>query len=116
MSIFCVVFANCLILGFNLLAGSFQFDTQLPEKMEEEEEDKGESPLSSEDDNSGKKKRKVRKISTESDEALPGPSAQLTPRQKKKSKKIYFCKSPAHLYVSALLRCLKASPAAHPTC
>ncbi|XP_037544409.1 nuclear body protein SP140-like protein [Nematolebias whitei] len=74
----------------SLLDGSFQFDTLLPEKMEEEDEDQEESPMSSEDDDSGKKKRKVRKMSTESDEVLPGPSAQLTPRQKKKSKKIHF--------------------------
>lgn len=86
------------MLDFNLPAGSYKFDTQLPE-MEKEEENVKRDRRNSEDEelqtNPVKKKKKIRSTSTDGDgdEEQPGPSSQLTP--KRKSKKIHFCKSPA---------------------
>ncbi|KAM4530536.1 uncharacterized protein PAE49_022997 isoform 2-T2 [Odontesthes bonariensis] len=83
------------LLRNSLMDGSFHFEPKLPEKVEREERDKRERLALSEGEemkaNSGMKKRKLRGVSTSNDEEeQPGPSSQLTPRQRKKSKKIHF--------------------------
>ncbi|XP_056256950.1 nuclear body protein SP140-like protein isoform X1 [Seriola aureovittata] len=83
------------LLRNSLMDGSFPFNTQLPEKLEKEEtDDRKRKKLSEEEEEqvkSTKKKRNLRSRSACDDEELqPGPSSQLTPGQKKKSKKICF--------------------------
>lgn len=85
-------------MAINLIAGSFESDIQLPEKVEKEDTDKRKGKESSEDEegevkkaNSEKRKRKQsRKIVSDEEEEQAGPSSPV----KKKSKKICFCKSP----------------------
>lgn len=84
------------ILWKSLTDGSFDFNAQLPERVEKAETDKGKrKELSKEDKEdkknakSVKKRRKLSSVSDDEDEQ-PGPSTQLTPGQKKKSKKISF--------------------------
>lgn len=86
------------LLRNSLMDGSFHFDTQLSEKMETEEADKGKRKELSEDEegeeeqaNSGKKKKRKlrsRSVGSDDEEEQAGPSCQSTPR--KKSKKICF--------------------------
>ncbi|XP_072224491.1 uncharacterized protein [Leuresthes tenuis] len=83
------------LLRNSLIHGTFHFDPKLPEKVERTEREKREKLALSENEemnaNAGKKRRKLRSMSTSNDEAeQPGPSSQLTPRQRKKSKKLYF--------------------------
>ncbi|XP_029294355.1 nuclear body protein SP140-like protein [Cottoperca gobio] len=77
------------LLRNSLMDGSFQFEVQLPERVQTEEEEKGKALSEDEEEeekkaNSVKKKRKL--CDEEAEQA--GPSAQLTP--KKKAKKILF--------------------------
>ncbi|XP_045930106.1 nuclear body protein SP140 isoform X3 [Micropterus dolomieu] len=85
------------MLRNSLMDGSFHFDIQLPEKGESEETDEGEWKELSEDEegeekkaNSVKKKRKLRSSSVCYEDEQAGPSSQLTPGQRKKSKRIRF--------------------------
>ncbi|XP_041825780.1 nuclear body protein SP140-like [Melanotaenia boesemani] len=74
----------------SLLDGSFQFDTPLPERVEKEERDKKERLSPSENkEKQAKSEKKKRKLRSDDDEQ-PGPSAQLTPGQRRKSKKLSF--------------------------
>lgn len=86
----------CLIcnvsIDINAIAGSYHFDIQLPERIENEET--GESEEEEEEkSNPVTKKRKLRSRSVCDEEGEPAsPSSKLTPGQKKKNKKILFCK------------------------
>lgn len=70
--------------------------------VEKEETDEGNRTEPSEDEeeeekqaNSAKRKRHLRSRSVcDEEEEQAGPSSQLTPGQRKRSKKICFCKSP----------------------
>ena len=86
-------------MAINLIAGSFESEIQLPEKVGKEDTDKRKRKESSEDEegeevekaNSGKRKGKQkRRIVSDEEEEQAGPSSPV----KKKSKKICFCKSP----------------------
>lgn len=89
-----------IYMDVNAIAGSFHFGTQLPEKVEKEEKDKGKRKELSEHEegekkkeNSAKKKRKQRRKSVcDEEEEQAGPSSPVTPGQRKKSKKICLCK------------------------
>ena len=88
---------------FHVIAGSFQFYTQLPEKEKEETDKKKRKELSEVEEeeeemvSSVKKKKKKllrRSLCEDDEEQQPGPSSQLTPRGRKKPGKVCPCKSP----------------------
>ncbi|XP_073349917.1 uncharacterized protein [Pagrus major] len=86
------------LLRYSLLDGSFESDIQLPERVEKEDMDKRKRKELPEDEEgegkkakSAKRKRKQkRKSVSDEEEEQAGPSSPVTPRQKKKSKKICF--------------------------
>ncbi|XP_040917672.1 nuclear body protein SP140-like protein isoform X2 [Toxotes jaculatrix] len=88
------------LLRNSLMDGSFHFDSQLPETVEEEGTAEGKRKELPEDEEEEeeqvrsvkKKKRKQRSRSMcdDDEEQQPGPSSQLTPGRGKKSKKICF--------------------------
>ncbi|XP_035037676.1 nuclear body protein SP140-like protein [Hippoglossus stenolepis] len=86
------------LLRYSLMDGSFQFYTQLPEKEKEETDERKRKELSEVEEeeeekvSSVKKKRKLlrRRMCEDDEEQQPGPSSQLTPRQRKKSEKLCF--------------------------
>ncbi|XP_053300332.1 nuclear body protein SP140-like protein [Pleuronectes platessa] len=87
------------LLRNSLMDGSFQFGTQLPEKENEETDERKNKELSEVEEeeeeqvSSVKKKRKLlRRTMCEDDdeEQQPGPSSQLTPRRRKKTEKVCF--------------------------
>ncbi|XP_047184315.1 nuclear body protein SP140-like protein isoform X2 [Scophthalmus maximus] len=87
------------LLRNRLMDGSFQFDTQLPEKVEkdkEKEKSKRKEPSVDEEEeeeqvSSVKKKRKQRRsVCDNEEEQQPGPSSQLTQGRRKKAGKILF--------------------------
>uniref|UniRef100_UPI003AAA474F uncharacterized protein sp100.1 isoform X2 n=1 Tax=Centroberyx gerrardi TaxID=166262 RepID=UPI003AAA474F len=82
------------LLRNNLMDGSFQFSSKLPERVEKEEREgkKRKEPAEDEEGEgkegkTGKKKKKQRTGSVCDDEEQPGPSSQSTPSQKKKLQK-----------------------------
>lgn len=84
-----------MFLDFNVISGSYHFDTQLPEKIETEDNGEKEKTEHSEEEarqeNSVKKKRKYSKSICDEEDEQPGPSGLSTLAQKK-SKKICFSK------------------------
>lgn len=84
-----------MFLDFNIISGSYHFDTQLPEKVETEDNGEKEKTEHSEEEvrkeNSVKKKRKYSKSICDEEDEQPGPSGLSTSAQKK-SKKICFSK------------------------
>lgn len=81
------------MLRKSLMDGSYHFDTQLPEKVETEDNGEKEKTEHSEEEarekNSVKKKRKYSKSICDEEDEQPGPSGLSTSAQKK-SKKICF--------------------------
>lgn len=85
----------------HVITGSFRFGFQVPEKLENEKKDQEKSRKPSENEERGEqkinsvKKRKQRDESmcdNSEDEEQPGPSCPVTRAQKRKSRKITFCK------------------------
>ncbi|XP_060945639.1 nuclear body protein SP140-like protein isoform X1 [Limanda limanda] len=94
------VYPTLRLLRYSLIMdGSFQFNTQLPEKEKEEIDERKKKELSEDEEeeeeqvSAVKTKRKLlrRSMCEEDDEEQqPGPSSQLTPRRRKKSEKVCF--------------------------
>ena len=85
-------------MAFNLIAGSYLSDLQMPEKVEmdtDKRKELSEDEKKEEDQIKSVKKRKKRKNRSmcSDEEEQPGPSSGLTEGQRKKSRKICFCKS-----------------------
>lgn len=78
------------------IAGSYHFDTQLPETMEKEWTDEKKRKELSEDEEENSRNKKKKQSTCSNEEEQPDPSSQLITGQRKKSKKI--CHPDFHCY------------------